>query len=124
MPAGPVSEFGNDRPQPIPEAWELNPGDCDKFGQKYEELLLAREMEKLEKRNLKPKFRPSAEANVRDTAKRGANTWKAACAEILGTVQRRPRWECAYAATTFERFEGCLDGKFDSELEQNPKASP
>lgn len=111
---GPVSEFG-ERPPPIPEAWELKQGDCDALAGKYEQLLLALEMKKLEERNIQQKYRASAESNVKDTAKKGADTWKKACDEIVGTVQPKNRWECAYAATTFERFTGCLDGKFDNE---------
>lgn len=117
-PTEPVSEMG-DRPPPIPEAWEPKLQDCEELAEKYEELLLAAEMEKLEKRNLQQKFRASAEQNVRNTAKKGAQTWLQACEDIVGTVQSKPRWGCAFQATTLERFNGCMDGKYDAELEDD-----
>ncbi len=113
---GPVSEFG-DRPPPIPEDWELKQRDCDELVKKYEQLLLVVEMEKLEKRKLQPKYRPAAEKNVRKTAKTGAQNWMQACQDIVGTIQSKERWECAYQAGTLDRFTGCLDGKFEDEAD-------
>jgi hypothetical protein len=113
-PSGPVSEMG-DRPPPVPEAWEPSQADCDDLGAKYEGLLLAVEMEKLEKRNLKPKQKEAAEKNVRITAKQGAQNWLQACQEIVGSVQFKPRWDCAFKALTLDRFNGCMKGKFDDE---------
>ena len=114
-PTEPVSEMG-DRPPPIPEAWEPRQSDCDELAEKYEELLLAVEMEKLEKRKLQEKYRASAEKNVQSTAKKGAQNWLDACQEIVGTVQSKPRWDCAFKASTLDRFNGCMDGKYDAEL--------
>jgi hypothetical protein len=113
---GPVSEMG-DRPPPIPEAWELHQRDCDALGVKYEQLLLTVETEKLEARKLNEKQRATAEQNVRATAKQGAQNWMNACGDIVGTIQVKARWDCAYQATTLDRFKGCMDGKFDAEFE-------
>jgi len=114
-PSGRVSEMGR-RPPPIPEAWELKQSDCDALEKKYEQLLLAVEIEKLEKRKLNEKQRATAEKNVQITAKEGARNWLRACNDIVGTVQVKGRWDCAYKATTLDRFKGCMDGKFDAEF--------
>ncbi|HNS96371.1 MAG TPA: hypothetical protein PKL73_05410 [Polyangiaceae bacterium] len=112
--SAPVSEMG-ERPPPIPEAWELHQRDCDALGAKYEQLLLAVELEKLEARKLNEKQRGAAEQNVRGTAKQGAENWMRACEGIVGTVQVKSRWDCAYRANTLDRFKGCMDGKYDRE---------
>jgi hypothetical protein len=107
--SGPVSEMG-DRAPPTPEAWELHQRDCDALSTKYETLLLNSEMEKLEKRNVKEKQRAQAEKNARQTAAQGARNWLSACEDIVGTIQPKERWDCAYKAGTLERFKDCLDG--------------
>ena len=109
-----VSEMG-DRPPPVPESWEPKMRHCEELAEKYEELLLADEMEKLEKRKLAEKHRPSAEKNVRNAAKKGADNWLQACKDIVGTVQHKPRWDCALQASSIERFNGCMDGKYDAD---------
>lgn len=110
-----VSEMGEMAP-PVPEAWELRPSVCQDLRSSYESLMLQDEMAKVEKRNPTEKQRKSMESNAHNVSKQGADNWYRACQDIVGTIQVRERWDCAGKATTLERFKGCIDGKFDAEL--------
>lgn len=112
---GRVSEMGEMAP-PVPEAWELGPSVCQDLRSSYESLMLEDEMAKVEKRNPTQKQRKSMENNAHNVSKQGADNWYRACQDIVGTIQVRERWDCAGKATTLERFKGCIDGKFDAEL--------
>ena len=110
-PTGRVSMMGSDLPPPVPEDWELKQRDCDDLGAKYETLLRDKELEKLEARKLTGKQLETARNNVAKTAAEGARNWMQACAEIVGTIQNKGDWECAFKATTLDQFHTCLHTK-------------
>jgi hypothetical protein len=111
---GSTSEFVN-RPEPVPEDWTAAHADCVELGAQYESLLRQVELDKLEKRKLSDKQKQASMKTVEMTVKQGASSWLTACEEIVGKIQVRARWRCAAKATNIERFNGCMDGKFDQE---------
>lgn len=89
--------------------------DCDTLTANYEKLLRRDEVAKLEKKKLPKKVYERAKEQVEEVVVQGTASWRNQCGGIVGTIQVRSRIKCAEKADTIERFDGCMDGKFDGE---------
>lgn len=103
-------------PPSAPGDFEPTYADCANLAAVYERLLRAEEMAKLEKKKLPPKVYASALKEVEQVVDDGASQWRGQCEGIVETVQIKPRWECAQQADSLARFNGCMNGEFDDEL--------
>lgn len=109
------------RPPPVPDDYEMTYGDCQALGARYEGLLRTQEFDKLNRKKLPPKVFAKAQDQVEGVVQKGTEQWMNQCRGIVGTVQIKSRLKCAVDAGSLERFNGCMDGKYDEREKEEKK---
>jgi len=98
---------------PVSDDYEITVQDCQALADNFERVLRKDEIAEVEAKKFKGKVLERAKAQAAQVARKGADNWHKACQGIVGSVRQRSRLQCALKARTRQRFEGCMDGKFD-----------